>query len=254
LFNEQMFPYKTTPNPFEPSDCSQPATSLPPSLIVLPSEKSFTPPPHPDHSNNSCLSSTLFSSPNTITEPNTNTSLDTSNPSSASAPSQIDDSNVPSPPPPSNIHLMKTRAKSSIFKPKSFQTIVTNHVPTSVKAALTDSNWYQAMKVEFDALCANHTWTLVDPPPGSHVIGCKWIFKNKYNKDGSLERRKARLVAQGFNQVEGLDFTETFSPVVKPATIRIVLSLAVSAKWPIHQLDINNAFLHGDLQEIVYMS
>jgi len=82
------------------------------------------------------------------------------------------------------------------------------------------------MQVEFDALLKNKTWTLVQPPRGAHIITSKWIFKNKYNPDGTLERRKACLVARGFNQIEGLDYFETFSPVVKPTTIRLVLSLA----------------------------
>jgi len=83
------------------------------------------------------------------------------------------------------------------------------------------------------------------------VIG-KWLFKHKFNADGSLERYKARWVLRGFSQRPGIDFDETFSPVVKPATVRTVLSLALSQHWPIHQLDVKNAFLHGKLTETVY--
>ena len=89
-------------------------------------------------------------------------------------------------------------------------------------------------------------------PPGAHVISGKWIFKNKYNADGSLERHKARWVVRGFSQRPRLDFDQTFSPVVKPATIRMVLHLAAARDWPVHQLDVKNAFLHGDLTEKVY--
>ncbi|XP_073365843.1 uncharacterized protein [Aegilops tauschii subsp. strangulata] len=87
-----------------------------------------------------------------------------------------------------------------------------------------------------------------------NIVTGKWIFRHKFNTDGSLARYKARWVVRGFTQQEGVDYDETFSPVVKPATIRVVLSLATSHSWPIHQLDVKNAFLHGDLKETVYCS
>ena len=103
------------------------------------------------------------------------------------------------------------------------------------------------MTTEYEALIRNDTWTLMSLPPDHKVIGCKWVFKVKLKPDGSLERYKAQLVAKGFQQTLGLDYFETFSPVVKPTTIRIVLSLALSLQWPIKQLDVHNAFLNGDL-------
>ncbi|GJX26107.1 ribonuclease H-like domain-containing protein [Tanacetum coccineum] len=97
------------------------------------------------------------------------------------------------------------------------------------------------------------TWILVPRPSDVNLVRSMWLFKHKFHADGTLSRYKARLVANGSNQQHGVDFDETFSPVVKPATIRTILSLAVSRQWPIHQLDVKNAFLTGNLSETVYM-
>ncbi|MFS7996236.1 putative RNA-directed DNA polymerase [Helianthus anomalus] len=109
------------------------------------------------------------------------------------------------------------------------------------------------MQTEFSALQENDTWELVPRPSDRPVTRCMWIFRHKFKSDGSLERYKARLVVNGNSQTVGIDCEDTFSPVVKPATIRIVLSVAVCRSWPIHQLDVKNAFLHGDLKETVFM-
>lgn len=110
------------------------------------------------------------------------------------------------------------------------------------------------MSSELDALMTNHTWDLVPKPPNHNIVGCKWIFRIKRNPDGTLNKYKARLVAKGFHQRPGVDYSETFSPVVKPATVRIVLSIALSHNWPLKQLDVNNAFLNGTITEEVYMA
>ncbi|KAJ0971875.1 hypothetical protein J5N97_019834 [Dioscorea zingiberensis] len=109
------------------------------------------------------------------------------------------------------------------------------------------------MDEEFTALLKNKTWHLVPPRRGLNVIDCKWVFKLKKNADGTLERYKARLVAKGFKQRYGIDYDDTFSPVVKPAIVRLILSIAVSRGWNLRQVDVQNAFLHGYLQEDVYM-
>ena len=90
------------------------------------------------------------------------------------------------------------------------------------------------MQEEFDALLMNRTWDLLPRPPHCNIVSGKWVFKHKFKADGTLERYKARWVLRGFTQHPGIDFDETFSPVVKPATVRTVLSLALSHNWPIH--------------------
>lgn len=119
--------------------------------------------------------------------------------------------------------------------------------------AVKDPKWLEAMTLEYQALIDNGTWELVRRSPEQNVLSCKWIFKNKVNTDGSLARRKARLVANGYRQRDGLDYDQTFAPVVKPVTVRIILSLAVTRGWNINQLDVSNAFLHGYLDEEVFM-
>ncbi|CAM8976219.1 unnamed protein product [Rhodiola kirilowii] len=109
------------------------------------------------------------------------------------------------------------------------------------------------MQLEFDALMTNRTWELVPRPRSANVVGCKWTFRIKKKPDGSVERYKARLVAKGFNQEEGVDYFDTFSPVIKPTTIRVILSIAVTRNWKLRQVDIDNAFLNGDLSETIYM-
>jgi hypothetical protein len=112
--------------------------------------------------------------------------------------------------------------------------------------------WKEAMKAELQALTATNAWSIVDLPPGKVPIGCKWVYKTKYHSDGSIERHKAQLIAKGYTQMEGVDDFDTFSPVAKMTTIRTLLSLAAIKGWFLEQLDVNNAFLHGDLNEEVY--
>ncbi|GJU10383.1 ribonuclease H-like domain-containing protein [Tanacetum coccineum] len=126
-------------------------------------------------------------------------------------------------------------------------------IPKSYNHAFQDPHWYRAMLDEYNALIKNNTWILVPRPSDANIVRSLWLFRHKYNADGTLNRYKACLVANGSTQLTGIDVDETFSPIVKPATIRMVLSLALSRHWPIHQLDVKNAFLHGSLSETVYM-
>ena len=106
---------------------------------------------------------------------------------------------------------------------------------------------------EMTALESNSTWTLVPHPHGKSTVGCRWVFTIKVGPDGQIDRLKARLVAKGYTQIFGLDYGDTFSPVAKMASVRLFLAMAAMRRWPLHQLDIKNAFLHGDLSEEVYM-
>ncbi|XP_019174281.1 PREDICTED: uncharacterized protein LOC109169847 [Ipomoea nil] len=117
--------------------------------------------------------------------------------------------------------------------------------PTCYSQAVGHPQWRDAMDQEFNALLHNDTWRLVPPKPDMNIIGCKWVFRTKRTADGSVERHKSRLVAKGYNQVAGEDFFDTFSPVVKPTTVRLLLSLAITNKWTLRQLDVHNAFLNG---------
>ena len=125
--------------------------------------------------------------------------------------------------------------------------------PISIRAALSDQRWVTAMDKEYMALLDNKTWHLVPAPHGKNIIGSKWVYKVKQKADETVDRYKARLVAKGYKQRYGIDYEDTFSPVVKAATIRLVLSVAVSKGWSLRQLDVQNAFLHGVLEEEVYI-
>ncbi|GJY11383.1 putative RNA-directed DNA polymerase [Tanacetum coccineum] len=153
-------------------------------------------------------------------------------------------------------HLRQNPPKTKRYDPSSFHTttqpIVTE--PTTFSVANKDPQWQQAMSEEYRALMKNGTWTLVPPVSNANVVDCKWVYKLKRDQHGAITRYKARLVAKGCNQQASIDYHETFSLVVKLTTIRVVLSLAVSHGWSLHQLDVQNAFLHGTfLYMLVYV-
>jgi hypothetical protein len=162
-----------------------------------------------------------------------------------------------------------TRSQTGTLKPKLFPDFKMYQVsryplstflsalsplePSTFKQTSTKPEWIEAMTHEYNALLSNQTWTLCSRPLHHNVVRNKWVFKVKQKSDGSVDRFKARLVAKGFEQKSGIDYHETFSLVIKPATIRLLLALAMQFDWQLRQLDVSNAFLHGVLEEEVYM-
>ena len=131
--------------------------------------------------------------------------------------------------------------------------LATETIPSSPVEALLLPHWRAAVEEEIFALVRRGTWDLVSRLTDANVVSCRWVFTIKYNPNGIVNRYKARLVARGFSQVQGIDYEETFSPVVRLNSIHILLSMAFNYAWPLHQLDVSNAFIYGDLTECVYM-
>eukprot|EP00253_Pinus_taeda_P018643 PITA_18643 len=124
-----------------------------------------------------------------------------------------------------------------------------NYDPDTFIEALGHPNWDATMNEEYRPFLANDTLNLVSLPKGRKLVRCKWVYRTKYGPNGKVDKHKAHLVAKGFSQVEGIEYIETFSLVAKMNSIRLVLSLAASFKWEVHQMDVKFAFLHGDLHE-----
>ncbi|KAJ0845734.1 putative RNA-directed DNA polymerase [Helianthus annuus] len=131
--------------------------------------------------------------------------------------------------------------------------LCSEQMPSTTQEALSSEEWKKAMETEMEAVKKNNTWEKCTLPPGKKPVGCRWVFSVKHRPDGTIERYKARLVAKGYTQAYGIDYSETFSPVAKIDTIRVLFSIAANKGWPLHQFDVKNAFLHGELNEEVYM-
>ncbi|GKB95858.1 putative RNA-directed DNA polymerase [Tanacetum coccineum] len=250
-FNEAQFPFdipKTTSPP--PSKTSPYYSSESPYVI-----------PTTDHPSPSSPRSPI-SSPSSVSHlsPTSQTSPESSN----DQPSLVSTTSIPPTPPPPPPPITRQRPANLRQNPKqrvpynpsaNHATVLPTTItePTSFTVANNSPEWRQAMKEEYDALMKNGTWSLVPRASTTNVVDGKWVYRLKRDKNGAIIRYKARFVAKGCRQQPGIDFHETFSPVVKSTTIRAVLSLAVTNDWPLRQLDIQNAFLHGNLKEQVYM-
>eukprot|EP01018_Ginkgo_biloba_P024020 Gb_18985 [translate_table: standard] len=147
-------------------------------------------------------------------------------------------------------HQKAQRQQVNLVLMSSF---INAYEPDSFEEACKNQIWIDAMQVEYNALLKNQTWQLVDLPQGKQGINSKWVYKTKFNADGTIDKHKARLVAKSFAQIEGIDYEEIFAPTAKMITIRILLSVAAQFGWKIHQMDVKTTFLNGDLEEEVYM-
>ena len=128
--------------------------------------------------------------------------------------------------------------------------------PTTIEVAYSSSDadlWKKTVRSEMYSVMSNRTWEIVDRPYGCKPIGCKWVFKKKLRPDGTIERYKVRLVAKGYTQKECEDFFDTYSPVARLTTIRVLLFLVASYGLIVHQMDVKTAFLNGELKEEIYM-
>ena len=125
--------------------------------------------------------------------------------------------------------------------------------PRFFHEAVQEPKWRKAMTNEIKALEKSNTWSVETLPLGKKPINYKWVFKVKYKSDGSVERYKAQLVIQGDEQIKGFYYNETFAPIAKMTSVRTFLVVAAAKGWELHQIDVNNAFLHGDLDKEVYM-
>ncbi|GJU11502.1 retrovirus-related pol polyprotein from transposon TNT 1-94 [Tanacetum coccineum] len=124
----------------------------------------------------------------------------------------------------------------------------------NVNEALTDESWIIAMQEELNQFITNDVWELVPQPKYMTIIGTKWVFRNKLDENGIVSRNKARLVAQGYNQQEGIDYDETYAPVARLESIRILLAYACALDFKLFQMDVKSAFLNGFINEEVYVA
>ena len=149
----------------------------------------------------------------------------------------------------------KRQRTSTSFGP-DFLTYLLENEPRTFKEAVTSLEalfWKEAINSEVESILSNHTWKLVDLPPGNKPLQCKWIFKRKMKADGGIDKYKARLAVKGYKQREGLDYFDTYSPVTRITSIRMLIAIAEVYKLEIHQMDMKTAFLNGNLEEEIYL-
>jgi hypothetical protein len=155
---------------------------------------------------------------------------------------------------------VRDKRKPERYSPPDFHSIfslsITNDDPRIVREAVNSEDsklWKKAMVEENDALDKNEAWDIIELPTGRKFVGSKWLFKKKFNAQGKVEKYKSQLVAKGYSQVEGIDFGKIFSLVAKLTSIRFLLSIVVDFDLEEEQMDVKTTFLHGDMEEEIYM-
>ncbi|KAD4178801.1 hypothetical protein E3N88_27392 [Mikania micrantha] len=264
-FNESFFPFSSQSSaPTPVSSFDSPYVSsypIPPDIFT---DSTTSDPPEPTTPPETTTPTEPTTPPEQTTPPSIHNSPQTT-PTANPTPQATQNSphttipNIPNPPPPPRTrppNLRPNPKQTTPYNISSFNTTTHNNPtePTSFTNANKDPHWQQAMATEYLALMRNGTWSLVPRVSETNLVDYKWVYKLKRDQVGNVTRYKARLVAKGFHQQPGIDYTETFSPVVKATTIRVVLSVEVTQRWSLRQLDVQNAFLHGDLKETVYMT
>ena len=149
-----------------------------------------------------------------------------------------------------------TRQRKYVSFGQDFVPLLLENEPQTFKVAMSSSELtYQkeAVNSEIESILSNHTWELVDLPPGNKPLGSKWIFKRKMNTDGTIDKYKTRLVVKGYKQKEGLDYFDTYSRVTGITSIRMLIALAVVHDFKFDQMDVKTTFLKGELEEDIYM-
>jgi len=243
IFDENVYPYALSPNPFSSvSSTTTSSSHYAPTLTILQLVPSST--LQPTNVDRMSLSHAL---------PQNHANAPSTSSPSRSIPTSPTTSLTSHTDEPQNICHMITCAKERVFKPCIFIATTVSGLPKSTKEVLLHTQWLSAVHGEIEALQNNNTWVLTSLPPGVKPMSYKWIFKVKYNADGSFQRNKTRLVAKGFHQQPGFDYFELFSPVIKLITISLILTITIQRNWHVNQININNVFLYGDPKEFVYM-
>lgn len=276
-FNETQYPFtQLIKTPASVPHASVPSSSYPPfTTVPLPQSLIQSPTVSMDNRNSSSDSSprmpqpssadsapTVFASAPTSSSAHSQPpEVETPEPTSMAqtepaAPVPVPAEPVPAPP----RHTMTTRSRNNIVKPVTRYNLTVSlqddphWIPSTWQHEIKHEGWRKAMSSEFNSTSENHTWDLTAVTETMNIVGCRWVLTIKYNPDGSIDKYKSRIVAKGFHQQQGIDYNDTFSPVIKATTIMIILGLAVNQDWPICQIDVNTDFLQGHLNEEVFMS